>query len=72
MTYLRFSRSVRCNAKHDSWVKCATSTKCKTDISVVLTIKSGLDFFMISGAQLDSWFDGGLLDQMDFRWVGSG
>jgi hypothetical protein len=27
---------------------------------------------MISGAQLDSWFDGGLLNQMDFRWVGSG
>jgi hypothetical protein len=31
-----------------------------------------LDFFMISGAQLDSWFDGGLLDQIDFWWVGSG
>jgi hypothetical protein len=45
---------------------CATSAECKIDISVVLTVKSGLDFFMISGAQLDSWFDGGLLDQIDF------
>jgi hypothetical protein len=54
--------SVRRKRKHDSWVKCATSGECKTDISVVLMVKSGLDFFMISGAQLDSWFDGGLLD----------
>jgi hypothetical protein len=23
---------VRCNRKHDSWVKCATSVECKTDI----------------------------------------
>ena len=35
--------------KHDSWVKCATSVECKSDISAVLTDKSGLDFFMISG-----------------------
>jgi hypothetical protein len=27
---------------------------------------------MISGAQLDSLFDGGLLYRIDFRWVGSG
>jgi hypothetical protein len=38
----------------------------------MLMVKSGLDFFMISGAQLYSWFDGGLLDRMDFRWVDSG
>ena len=37
------------NRKHGSWGKCATSAECKSDISVVLTVKSGLDFFMISG-----------------------
>jgi hypothetical protein len=32
---------------HDSWVKCTTSVECKTDISVVLTVKSSLDLHLI-------------------------
>jgi hypothetical protein len=30
------------------WLKCATSAECKTDRSVVLTVKSGLDPHMIN------------------------
>ena len=33
--------------EHELWVKCTTSTECKTDISVMLTVKSGLDPHMI-------------------------
>ena len=29
------------------WVKCTTSAECKTDISAVLTVKSGLDPHMV-------------------------
>ena len=31
----------------DLWVKCTTSAECKTNISVVLTVMSGLDPHMI-------------------------
>jgi hypothetical protein len=34
---------------HDSWVTCTTSAQCKTIITVVLTIMSGMDPHMISG-----------------------
>ena len=33
--------------EHELWVKCTTSAECKTDISAVLTVKSGLDPHMI-------------------------
>jgi hypothetical protein len=34
---------------HDSWVTCTISTECKTVITVVLTVMSGMDPHMISG-----------------------
>jgi hypothetical protein len=33
---------------HDSWVMCTTSAECKTVITVVLTVMSGMDPHMIS------------------------
>jgi hypothetical protein len=35
---------------HDSWETCTTSVECKTVITVVLTIMSGMDPHMISGS----------------------
>jgi hypothetical protein len=34
---------------HNSWVTCTTSTECKTVITTVLTVMSGMDPHMISG-----------------------
>jgi hypothetical protein len=34
---------------HDSWVTCTTSIECKTVITAVLTVMSGMDPHMISG-----------------------
>jgi hypothetical protein len=34
---------------HDSWVMCTTSVECKTVITVMLTVMSGMDPHMISG-----------------------
>jgi hypothetical protein len=34
---------------HDSWVMCTTSAECKTVITAVLMVMSGLDPHMISG-----------------------
>jgi hypothetical protein len=34
---------------HDSWVTCTTSAECKTVLTVVLTVISGMDPHMISG-----------------------
>jgi hypothetical protein len=34
---------------HDSWVTCTTSAECKTIITAVLTVMSGMDSHMISG-----------------------
>jgi hypothetical protein len=34
---------------HDSWVTCTTTTECKTVITAVLTVMSGMDPRMISG-----------------------
>jgi hypothetical protein len=33
---------------HDSWVTCTTSADCKTVITAVLTVMSGMDPHMIS------------------------
>jgi hypothetical protein len=37
---------------HDSWVTCTTSAECKTVITVVLTVTSGMDPHMISGTRV--------------------
>jgi hypothetical protein len=42
---------------HDSWVTCTASAECKTVITVMLTIMSGMDPHMISG-------------NLGFGWVG--
>jgi hypothetical protein len=34
---------------HDSWVMCTTSAECKTVITAVLTVMSGMNPHMISG-----------------------
>jgi hypothetical protein len=34
---------------HDSWVTCTTSAECKTIVTVMLTVMSGMDPHMISG-----------------------
>jgi hypothetical protein len=34
---------------HDSWVTCTTYAECKTVITVMLTVMSGMDPHMISG-----------------------
>jgi ABC-type lipoprotein release transport system permease subunit len=33
---------------HDSWVTCTTSAECKTVITTVLTVMSGMDRHMIN------------------------
>jgi hypothetical protein len=40
---------------HDSWVTCTTSAECKTIITVVLAVMSGMDPHMISG-NTGFWF----------------
>jgi hypothetical protein len=40
---------------HDSWGTCKTSTECKTVITVVLTVMSGMDPHMISGTWDGFW-----------------
>jgi hypothetical protein len=49
--------------KHELWVKCTTSVECRTDRSVVLTVKSGLDPHMINKLEdeIKSWFLVGFL-----------
>jgi hypothetical protein len=37
---------------HNSWVTCTTSAECKTVITVVLTVMSGMDPHMISGTRV--------------------
>jgi hypothetical protein len=36
----------------DSWGMCTTSAECKTVITIVLTVMSGMDPHMISGTQV--------------------
>jgi hypothetical protein len=40
---------------HDSWVMCTTSAECKTVITAVLTIMSGMDAHMICGNPGFGW-----------------
>jgi hypothetical protein len=40
---------------HDSWVTCTTSAECKTVITVVLMVMSGMDPHMISGNPGFGW-----------------
>jgi hypothetical protein len=40
---------------HDSWVTCTTSTECKTVITAMLTVMSGMDPHMISGNPGFNW-----------------
>jgi hypothetical protein len=37
---------------HDSWGMCTTSAECKTVITAVLTVMSGMDPHMISGTRV--------------------
>jgi hypothetical protein len=41
---------------HESWVTCTTSIECKTVITVVLTVMSGMDPHMISWNLRLGWF----------------
>jgi hypothetical protein len=49
-TSIRLSRD-----NHDSWVTCTTSVECKTVITAVLTVMSGMDPHMISGNRGFGW-----------------
>jgi hypothetical protein len=40
---------------HDSWGMCTTSAECKTVITAVLTVMSGMDPHMISGMWDGFW-----------------
>jgi hypothetical protein len=40
------------NDDHDSWGMCTTSAECKTIITAVLTVMSGMDPHMISGTRV--------------------
>jgi hypothetical protein len=55
---------------HDSWVTCTTSTECRTIITAVLTVMSGMDPHMISWDLRWVW----LVVEVDFirLWVGHG
>jgi hypothetical protein len=53
---------------HDSWGTCTTSAECKTVITAVLTVMSGMDPHMISG----TWDVFGLVRQSQVwlvRWL---
>jgi hypothetical protein len=50
VTVLVGTMSIRLSKdNHDSWVTCTTSVECKTIITAVLMIMSGMDPHMISG-----------------------
>ena len=75
VTLVDHLRGVMRNRKHNSWGKFATSIECESDISAVLTVKSGLNFFMISGVGNCRLFRGLVWNQMEscdgawlFRW----
>jgi hypothetical protein len=57
---------------HNSWVTCTTSVECKTVITAVLTVMSGMDPHMISWNLRCVWF--GCLVEVGFirLWVGHG
>jgi hypothetical protein len=54
---------------HDSWVMCITSAECKTVITAVLMVMSGMDPHMISGNPRFGWFVEVDLIRL---WVGHG
>jgi hypothetical protein len=43
------------NDNHDSWGTCTTSAECKTVVTAVLTVMSGMDPHMISGTCDGFW-----------------
>jgi hypothetical protein len=55
---------------HDSWVTCTTSAECKTVITAVLTVMSGMDLHMISWNLRWVWF--GLVGWSKWILVGCG
>jgi hypothetical protein len=55
---------------HDSWVTCTTSAKCKTVITAVLTVMSGMDPHMISGNPGFGWV--GLVGLLNWIVLGCG
>jgi hypothetical protein len=57
---------------HDSWVTCTASAECKTVITAVLMVLSGMDPHMISWNLRLVWF--GCLVEVDLirLWVGHG
>jgi hypothetical protein len=55
---------------HVSWVMCTTSAKCKTIITAVLTVMSGMDPHMISWNLRLVWF--GLVDLSKWILLGGG
>jgi hypothetical protein len=60
---------------HDSWVTCTTSAECKTVITVVLTVMSGMDPHMIRWNLRFVWFGlAGWFVKVDLvrLWVGHG
>jgi hypothetical protein len=58
---------------HDSWGMCTTSTECKTVITVVLMVMSGIDPHMISGNRDGFWLSRGLCRSGFTRlWVSHG
>jgi hypothetical protein len=44
-----------CKDNHDSWGMCTTSAECKTVITAMLTVMSGMDPHMISGSWDGLW-----------------
>jgi hypothetical protein len=54
---------------HDSWVTCTTSAECKTVITAMLMVMSGMDPHMISGNPGFGWFVEVDLIRL---WVGHG
>jgi hypothetical protein len=69
-TSIRFSKD-----NHDSWGTCTTSVECKTVITVMLMVMSGMDPHMISGnlgwVFVKSWL--GCVEVGFIRlWVGHG
>jgi hypothetical protein len=56
---------------HGSWVTCTTSVECKTVITAVLTVMSGMDSHMISWNLRLVWL--GFVEMDLIRlWVGHG
>jgi hypothetical protein len=47
-----YNRYLTIKDDHDSWGMCTTSIECKTVITAVLTVVSGMDPHMISGTRV--------------------